>query len=279
MRYLVKRMRFATPLLGGRPAITYATYRTASTSIHHAIRRAGLGVSTKAHMLAPDNMVDRVRDRHSFADATANLPRSCHVGDWAVRLGVIEPRREADFVISIRDPWAIAHSIFVLTAAHLDPELHASAPQADGARRAQLVDRAESIIFGAFPRELMSRWIRFDAAPALGWDPLGHAFDRERGADSYEHGPWRILIIRADIDDGRKSAALRAFFKRPSITVEPKNEALSKRHTSTALADIARAAIARRPDEVRALLDDPVARHFWTAEDLERMRAKWTRTR
>ncbi|MFM7053008.1 MAG: hypothetical protein ACKOYN_12890, partial [Planctomycetota bacterium] len=218
-RYLLKRARLGCTLLGGRPAVTYAAYRTASTAIHHAIRAAGVGVALKAHMLAPANLVPRVAERHRFSDAQSNLPRSCHVGDWAVRLGVIEPRREADFVVSIRDPWSVAHSIFVLSAARLEPEIAALAAAGDSVSRARAVDLAERTIYGAFPRELMPRWIRDDLAPALGWNPLSAPFDADAGADAYEVGPWRVQLMRADLSDGRKSESLRRFLGRPSIAV------------------------------------------------------------
>jgi len=277
LRYLVKRARFSYPALSGRPAVTYASYRTGSTAIHHAIRRAGIGVSVKAHMLALANMAERVRDRERFAHAGSDIPKSCHVGDWSVRLGIVEPRREADFVVLVRDPWAVAHSIFVLSGPRLYPEF--AAPPRDASERARLVDRAEEIIFGAFPREIMCRWIRNDLHAALGWDPLAHAFDSERGVSEYEHGPWRIQIMRSDIPDDRKSEALRGFFRRPSIMVERKNEALSKSHTSAAIAEIAREAIARRPAEVTAMIDDPVCAHYWSRADRAAMHERWTATK
>ncbi len=274
LRYLVKRARFANPLLSGRPAVTYASYRTGSTAIHHAIRSAGIGVSVKAHMLAFGNMVERVRDRQRFANADTQIPKSCHVGDWSVRLGIVEPRREADFVILVRDPWAVAHSIFVLSGPRTHPEF-AAAPR-DAHERARMVDRAEEIIFGAFPREIMCRWVREDVHTALGWNPLAQPFDAERGVCEYEHGPWRIQLMRSDIPDERKSEALRAFFKRPSIVVERKNDALSKTPISATVSEIAREAIARRPDAVAAMYGDAVCTHFWTARERDAMRARWT---
>ncbi len=261
-------------MLGGRPTVTYAAYRTASTSIHHAIRSASNSVTVKAHMLAPANMVASVGERHAFSDATANIPKSCHVGDWAVRLGIVEAGREADFVIPVRDPWSVAHSIFVLNAPTLDPCFKALT--SDAASMAHATDVAERIIFGAFPRELMTRWIRDDAAPALNWNPLALPFDVERGASEYDIGPWRVQVLRTDLSDERKSDVLRAFLHRRTLTVKPKNSALSFGPERAAIAQVGRAAIARRPDVVRALLDDEVCKHYWSDSDRERMGARWT---
>ena len=53
-RYAVKRVQLGklAALTGARPAVTYATFRTASTSNHHANRDSG-SASVKAHALAP----------------------------------------------------------------------------------------------------------------------------------------------------------------------------------------------------------------------------------
>jgi hypothetical protein len=55
-----------------------------------------------------------------------------------------------------------------------------------------------------------------------------------------------------------------------------KNEALSRSNASILVANAARAAIARRPDAVHALLEHEVCRHFWSDRDREQMRRKWT---
>lgn len=276
LRYAVKRLRFALPLLGGRPAVTYAAFRSSSTAIHHAIRAAGIGVAVKAHMLSREHMLRRISERVSFIHEGTRLPRSCHVGDWAVRIGIVEQRRPADFVIPIRDPWAIAHSCFVLAAADADPMFAKERLSAERVDEGALVDRAEQLIFGDFCRDFMCRWILEDAAPALGWDPLRLPFDVERGAAAYEHGPWRIQVIRADLTDETKSAVLGQFFGRPSIRVTRKNEALSRSNASVIVANAARAAIARRPDAVHALLEHDVCKHYWNDCDRQQMWRKWT---
>ena len=273
-RYAVKRLRLALPMFGGgRPAVTYAAYRTASTAIHPAIRGAGLGLSVKAHMLARENMVAEVSQRQGFHDASANLTRSCHVGDWAVRLGIIEPRRPADFVIPVRDPWAVAHSIFVLSAPNFDPRFTSIGAVDAPASFAQAVDLAESIIFGGFPRELMLRWIRDDdAAPALGWDPLSRPFDVERGASEYEHGPWRIQILRTDLSDERKSEVLQHFLGRPTLQVVAKNSSASFGPERGVIAEVARAALESGAALVNDVsgLRDPVMRDVLAEPDVPR---------
>lgn len=244
--------------------------------MHHAIRSAGLGVASKAHMLAPANLVTRVSERQRFAHASTSIPKSCHVGDWAVRLGIIEPRREADFVIMVRDPWAVAHSVFVLSA----PRVHQAFSEESMAAsdHASLVDRAEEVMFQHFPRDLMIRWMHEDAAVALAWSPLDASFDADAGSGTAEHGPWRILVLRSDVPDQRKSEALGAFFRRPRISVVPKNGSLSKSTTSPKLADIAREAIARRPDVVAATYETDFCRHYWTDAARNSMAQRWMRS-
>jgi hypothetical protein len=84
-----------------------------------------------------------------------------------------------------------------------------------------------------------------------------------------------MQLLRADVSDEQKSDALRVFFKRPGIQVKPKNGALSFAHVSTSIAEVARAAIARRPDAVAATIDSAFCRHFWSERDRAAMLARW----
>ena len=62
LRYAIKRAQLAMPVAaaGARPAVTYATFRTASTSIHHAIRASSRAAAVKAHALAPEHLMPLV---------------------------------------------------------------------------------------------------------------------------------------------------------------------------------------------------------------------------
>jgi hypothetical protein len=137
------------------------------------------------------------------------------------------------------------------------------------------LDIIEKQFFGHFPRNLMLDWLTHDMSGGMGWDPFAHAFDRESGATSYVHGPWRLLVIRTELPDSQKDIHLRSFLSRPSIQVVPSNETIGFGPERKALIKAVHAVIRRHPDWVNAVLDDTRSRHFWSDSDLDRMRNKW----
>lgn len=273
----VTRLRLRLCALAGRPpVVTYATYRTGSSSTHWAIRRA-LGMQAiKAHALFPGRLGMRESlDLHAVDGAA--VPVSRHAGDWAVSRGVVLPRRPARFVILVRDPVAVAvsnYSVFSSGRTWLPEGLAGIDWPADGAVDAATLERLAAGLFdGAYHWRLMDRWFDEDVRPALGWDALAQPFDPEAGHVRHRHGPWDILLMRADLPDAAKSDALSRFLGVPGIEVRRENR--SEDLGRSGLAAAVRRAVRLRPDAVRTLLDGPMARHFWTDAQRDAMRAKW----
>ena len=275
-RYVVKRVQLGrmASLVGVRPAVTYATFRTASTSIHHAIRASG-GGSVKAHALAPEHLLPLLSPPGRPALTEKGLPIFGHVGNLAVRRAIVEPRREADFVVAVRDPIAVAASTMSAGRIWWPDGIRARIADPDFVRSPEALDMIEQEFFGKFPRNLMLDWLTYDMTGGIGWNPFAHSFDRETGATSYTHGPWRLLLIRTELHDSQKDTVLRSFLNRPSIKVIPSNDSIGFGPERAALIRAIHSVICRNPQWVNSLLNDPRAAHFWTEASLERFRSKW----
>ena len=275
-RYAVKRVQLGrvASVVGVRPAVTYATFRTASTSIHHAIRASGNG-SVKAHALAPEHLLPLVSPRGRQALTQHGLPIFGHVGNLAVRHAIIEPRREADFVVAVRDPIAVAASVMSAFQIWWPTQLRARIAEPSFVGSPQAVDLIEAEFFGQFPRNLMLEWLTHDMSGGIGWSPFEQSFDRAAGATSYAHGPWRLLVIRSELPDSQKNTFLRSFLNRPSIQVVPSNDTIGFGPERAAVIRAVRSVICRNPQWVNSVLNDPRTAHFWSDADIERMRTKW----
>ena len=274
--------------LGRAPVVTYATYRTSSTAVHRALRRALGGRTIKAHALAPAHLTSGLSAAQQRI-AGSGVPLNRHVGDWVVNRLIVQPRRPAKFIILVRDPVAVAASSFAVGDDWRDPSLAPfSFDRVDSADRAERTDRSdhaaapstdalaalERVFYdGRFPWQIMARWFDEDVLPALGWDVYAQPFDRAAGVLRTQHGPWEILLLRADLADERKSAAIAQFTGLPVLDLRQENSARERGHSARAAA--VRQAIARRPQAVAQLLDSRFTRHFWTDAEVAAMRAKW----
>ncbi|MFO0782223.1 MAG: putative capsular polysaccharide synthesis family protein [Phycisphaerales bacterium] len=265
--------------LGRAPVVTYATYRTSSTAVHRALRRSLGGRTIKAHALAPAHLTSGLSAAQQRI-AGSGVPLNRHVGDWVVHQLIVQPRKPAKFIILVRDPVAVAASSFAVGEDWNDPSLapfsfgsvdhrdHAAAPSPDA------LAALEKVFYdGRFPWQIMARWFDEDVLPALGWDVYAQPFDRAAGILRTQHGPWEILVLRADLPDERKSEAIAQFTGLPALDLRKENSARERGHSARAAA--VRQAIARRPHAVAQLLDSRFTRHFWTAEQIAAMRAQW----
>ncbi len=253
-RLEAKRVQFACARIRGRlPVVTYATWRTASTSVHHAIRASSRTATVKAHSLHRANI-----GGERMSVLTAVCRPSTHVGDWAVHCHVLAVNRRADWVVLVRDPLAMAMSMAAI-------DIHRSPASGDAAQR---VDDA---IVRA-PVGGLDWWLEQDMRPALGWCALDEPFDRERGWTETECRHGRMLVIRADVPDDRKGEALSRFLG-TRVQVTPKNDARSGGRGG-ALAAIA-ARLSAHPGVIAASLAQRASRHFWHEEQLLALRSRW----
>lgn len=253
-RMEAKRVQFAFARLRGHlPVVTYATWRTASTSVHHAIRASSRHAAVKAHSLHRTNIGG---DRLSVL--TARSRPHTHVGDWAVHRFVLGAGRRADWVVLVRDPLAMAMSRAAL-GVHRVPS---------GGDRPALIDQAIS----AAPVGGLDWWLEQDMRPALGWCALDVPFDRERGWTETECPHGRVLLLRADVPDERKGEALSRFLG-TRVCVTPKNGARDGGRGGTLSALAAR--LSAHPSVIAASLAQRSSRHFWHEEQLQALRAQW----
>jgi hypothetical protein len=256
-RLAAKRIELAVGASMGRPpVVTYACWRTASTSCHRAVRASGRWPAVKAHALHPD---ERFRSYcTSFRGSQAFERR--HVGDWAVRRGIIERRGEALWIVMVRDPLAVAASIAA-------QEQHMIESWSRSAGGGAAPGRSEALARTA-PVDLLDRWFELDVRPSLGWSPLDTPFDCERGWSESPCEFGRVLTMRADVSDQAKSEALTRFLRR-KVSVRPLNSASSNGRGDQVfeLASHMRQ-LSEVVERVRATL---VAKHFWLPKQLEQL--------
>ncbi len=253
VRYGILRARMAisrTP-----PVVVACTHRTSSTAVYRSLRLAGGRCVVKCHRLCPALMSFAAPDP---AVGIGGLLRNRMTGDFAVLHAITTPRQRADFVIMVRDPVAVAASMaafpvareWCTSSAGLDASFPLCAPMSCG----------------------MTEWFDHDVTPALGWSPWGQPFDHARKALVAQHGPWRFLVMRADLDDAGKERELTDFVG-TAIQLRRLNSADERGHAATHTEVKLR--IRALAPQVDALYDTRFARHFFAADELAVMRKRW----
>lgn len=240
------------------PVVVACTHRTSSSSTYEALRRSlGLRV-VKCHRLNPE-LMSWHRARGIVAGSHGLLMNRMH-GDFAVHRSIVAAKRPARFVMVVRDPIAVMVSLAGLAR---------SAPVPWGPS-----PEAAPIWPACAPFDVaMTEWFDGDVRPALGWSALDQPFDPVRGAGAYGHGPWKILVLRADLPDERKGEELSAFLGCRGITLRRINSAAERGQSSGVMQ--ATHAIARMPGAIDRIYAHPFSRHFFAAAEIEHLRERW----
>lgn len=252
-RLEVKRTQFAFARVRGKvPVVTYATWRTGSTSVHHAIRASRRPAAVKAHSLHWPNISGEPRSLAGIAWRGAT-----HVGDLAVHRHVVARGRRADWVVMVRDPLAIALSLAAFALA------------ASG--HAELNDQAVDRALVQAPVGALDWWLEHDMRPALGWSALDAPFERERGWTESECRHGRVLVLRADLPDPAKDEALSRFLG-TAVRVVPNNDSRSGGRGKVLEALVRR--LQAHPVIAATSLAQRSARHFWHEDQLARLHVR-----
>ena len=259
----------AARALRRQTVVTYATWRTSSTSVHRGIRASGVWPCLKAHALNQDprfaEYVRPIRDASSVSRS--------HVGDVVARGSLLVPGVRSRWVIVVRDPLAMAASFLVHQREFHPSSIAALGKLAPADRYERHADELEALVERA-PLELLDRWMDLDVLPSLRWSPLHEGFDVERGFSRGHCDFGETLTIRADVDHSTKNEAISAFVGR-AVDVRNRNgiDDLGGGGLFAALAP--RLQGSRRISERLESLRSPA--HFWSASQLERIRQSWSR--
>ncbi|MFZ9915592.1 MAG: hypothetical protein ACO3IB_09720 [Phycisphaerales bacterium] len=148
-------------------------------------------------------------------------------------------------------------------------------------RRAPWLDAHElgTRFFESFPHGSSSVWWTEEFKATLGIDPIAPgAFDAARGWSRYRSGRFDALVMRADIEDGAKTLALREFLGDGlGQSIAPVGrENLNDTQAPPILAERIREAVLSNPAYVDAMIELPSVQRMWSAEGRARIREKWS---
>lgn len=251
-------------LKGEAPVIVYSKERTGSVALHDSLVAAGVP-AIATHYLDPAKLVD------------GKLSGSAR---WASK-HVVQPRRRAKFITLVRNPVdnllsTFARSEFVDKprdqGLSLDAALDVKPDELDALFRRYLDD-------GKLRREL--EWFDSEFRVALGIDVFAHPFDATLGFDRITSGPFDVLILRTELSDGDKAAAVAQFLELPQfamahgpVTVsDAPGVAGEQADYREQYRELKRRAVIPRP-HWDAIASSKVARHFITDGELARSRER-----
>ncbi|UCG33965.1 MAG: hypothetical protein JSU68_04870 [Phycisphaerales bacterium] len=241
------------------PVVVYQMGKVGSISVLAALQDCGCNPLHHVHVLNPRYM----------RPGTAHDPEH-EKAARAVYSNIVERRRPAKFITLAREPIGRCVSAFFQAE---NFRAYAGRPLVEAEwsleQLAQLFGtRLTHMAFFALT------WFDRQIGEVLGIDVFAEPFPHKAGFAWCRQGPFELIVLRSELDDSLKERALRDFLgldelrmRRANVGEEKDHARLYRRFRDSA----------RLPDSyVERLLGSRYARHFYTQQEIERLRAQWT---
>ena len=242
------------------PVVIYSMSKTASSAIVRAVRGAASQPVYKVHLLTPES-VSRAEARYRHTDRRARPRHIFHASHLLRHLPTAE------------HPW------LVITIVREPVMRSASDFFQSGRRLGRLADAAATTsLFAKFateqgiPRTL--DWFDHELKPNLGIDVYAHPFDPATGYCIIESPAVRLLLLRQE-SLAVAPEALGQFLGLPhDLPLDRENEGAQKEY-SDLYASVVRDVRFPEPMLERTY-GSRFAKHFYSDEELDRFRHRWT---
>lgn len=259
-RRLGRRWRLLRGLDLEGAVLVYQMGKVASTSVFHSLLDLPGCQAYHVHRMAPDNIA---RMRQAYLDR-GMPPLDDRLGRQLYQRLVL-PGRPASVISLVREPISRNISAFF-------QGLDGYAGQRDAHRHLD-TDALIDCFFSRYLHSIPVEWFDREMKASLGIDVFDSPFPRAQGHQQLASGPYRLLLMRHDLDDEVKERAVAEFLGRDDFRLRRVNEASAKGYAEAYRAFRERI---RVPAEYAdGLLGSRYARHFYDAEALAAFRRRW----
>jgi len=252
-------------LKGEAPVIVYSKERTGSVALYNSLVAAGVP-AIATHYLDPAKIGE------------GKLSGSAQ---WASK-HVVQPRRRAKFITLVRNPVDNLLSTFARSEFVDKPRSRGLSPEAAlDVTPSELDTRFRRYLDDGEPlREL--DWFDSEFRVALRIDVFAHPFDATLGFDRIASGPFDVLILRTELNDRDKAAAVARFLELPQFAMAHGPVTVSnapgvageQADYREQYRDLKRRAVIPRP-HWDAIAGSKVASHFIAAGELAQSRERF----
>lgn len=269
-------MRRAGTATGAPPVLVYQMGKVGSTSVWETLTRSALpNPLYKVHYLSDQGIEEGGSVFSHLLGVPGTLPHSDAVREVRARLAA-EPGQPWKVVSLVRDPIARDVSSFVQIVHFVHPEL--TQPTVQEAR----IARAAAMQFLMYreAESYHSRWFDMEVRQMFGIDVFDTPFDHEHKRLHVSRGNVDLMVLRLEDLDATLPANLAWFLGVPEENI--RSTYASSRHPEKIAPAYDRDIYRRIVRQVRVprsrskpVYESRFARHFYTADEIDRFAARW----
>lgn len=244
------------------PVLIYTMGRVSSGSCSIALARAGF--ERKFHVHVMNEEWRRYSGAASPEKGMTAQQEARYNFDRKVRADVIDSGSQALVISFVRDPLTRNMSAFFMN--RVDKK-GVPTKTAEGLRR---------IFMRRYPHFVPLEWYHREFNTVLGVDVYAHPFDPEKGYRVIENGRFKILLLRTEITNEQKGAALSEFLETPvEMEVSKKSDKYELKEETNELYREFKKEVRFRPEFLDYLYQSEYAKHFMSAVEIDDIRGRW----
>jgi hypothetical protein len=247
------------------PVIIYQMGKVGSSSVYDSLMMAQAKRQVfQVHMISPESTRTFRQQQES-----RNLPIPAHIrtGERLYRK-IIEPQKQAKFITMLREPIGRNISAFFQNL----PEFASGRPSDTLPPVEELIAR----FLQSYPHYVPLTWFDREIKPMLNIDVYEHPFPKEQGFMKVHHGNAELLILKSELEDSVKEREIAAFLHLRAFRLQQSNIGANKSYAQSYREFVRQ--IRLPPDYIDMMCTAKYTQHFYTPEEIERMRERWTRT-
>ncbi len=253
------------------PVIVYQMGRVGSRSVYEALVNLNVGVPIyHCHVLHNlDRMADGVKKQMGNPVNTLGVIEE----GKKIRKFIDEDLKKGWNLISLsRDPIAQSLSSFFRSVEFEEIIPNARHKIGNGSI---CVDDLLNIFLEKWPRHRDPLiWFDLQFKPVFDIDVYSRPFPWEKGYDIFKNGRFSLLLIRLEDLDSCAGQAFKEFLGMPDFKLKKSNEATNKWYKEIYKEFISKIVLPEK--YLNEIYDSKFSRHFYSPEELDAFRAKWT---
>ena len=245
------------------PVLIYTMGRVSSGSCSIALQNAGY--TNKFHVHTMNEEWRAFSGKASPADGMSPQEIERYEYDRKVRRDIIDAGKEALIISFVREPLTRNMSAFFIN--QIDRKDLVRDRTNEGLRRGFLK---------RYPHYVPLEWYKREFNSVLGINVFEHPFDNDRGHSVIESGRFRILLLRTEISNQEKGAALTEFLGEPvEMEVYKKVNKYELREEVNDLYREFKSEVKFQEDYLDYLYNSDYARHFMSGTEISELRTRW----
>lgn len=253
---------------GRDPILIYQMGKVGSTSIARALTKQGLPVVQLHHL----NRKRRSAVKAHYEERGLRVPPHIHDAQ-RVWTEFVEKGKPLQVITAVREPIARNISAYFENLNIFREQKKVLEGKSDDAEIEKMINE----FLKKYDHTIPLRWFDAEIKEVFGLDVYAYplSIPQVLGYQIIRKNEISLLILRAETPDKTKVAALQEFLDIPQFPLVSKNVAAQKSYKDYYHAFTQRICL---PEEyIDRMYDSQYARHFYTLEEINRFRERWTR--